>query len=102
MPKNHYEKSWRLRKADAVVDGKIRGAKLIVLSKSTTRSTCYRPAQKLIQLEVDEKLKETDDYVDKERDEVNNDEVLADKGFPFDIVYLKFQYYDALTSSSII
>ena len=74
---------WRLGKVNEVVvgkDGKIQGSKVIIVPKSGTRSTCYRPVQKLIQFEIDYKLRETDGDkdVDNERDEIKDDEVMAD------------------------
>ena len=78
MPRNQ----WQSQKADEVVvgkDGKLRGAKLVAVSKSETRTTYYRPVQKLIEFEIDYKVKETDDHVENECDEVNDDEVVADK-----------------------
>ena len=60
----------------------IRGAKLVVISKSGNRNTCHRPIRKLVHLEIDYKSKES---VDKEKDEVNEDEVEADKGHKSDV-----------------
>lgn len=60
----------------------IRGAKLVVISKSGSRNTCHRPIRKLVHLEIDYKSKES---VDEEKDEVNEDEVKADKGHKSDV-----------------
>ena len=60
----------------------MRGAKLVVVSKSGSRSICYRPIKKLVHFEIDYKSKES---AVKEKDEVKKDEVEADKGHKSDI-----------------
>ena len=76
---------WPLGKVKELIVGKIgniRGAKLVVESKSGSRSTCYGPIKKLFYFETDYKSKES---ADKEKDEVKEDEVEADKGHTSDI-----------------
>ena len=64
----YVNKSWQLGKVNQVVvgkDGKIIRAKVIVVSKSGTRCTFYRPVLKLIQFEIKNILNKTDIHVDK-------------------------------------
>ena len=63
-------------------NGNIRRAKLVVVSKSGSRNTCYCPIQKLVHFKIDYKSEE---LTDKEKDEINKNEVEADKGHKSDI-----------------
>ena len=79
IPRNQ----WPLGKVEELIIGQdvnIRRAKLAAVSGS--RSTCYCPIKKLVHFEIDYKSKES---ADKEKDEVNEDEVDADKGHKSDI-----------------
>ncbi|XP_047146189.1 uncharacterized protein LOC124819048 [Hydra vulgaris] len=54
---------WRMGKVLELIrgaDGKVRGARLQVLSKEGIRTTCFRPIQKLIPFEITNKLNETE------------------------------------------
>ena len=80
IPRNQ----WRLGKVEELIiskDGNIRGAKLVVVSKSRSRSICYCPIKKFIlRLFTNQKNRQI-----KRKMEVNEDKVEADKGHNSDI-----------------
>ena len=55
---------------------------MVVVSKSGSRSTCYRPIQKLVHFEINYKSKES---AGEEKHDANNEEMEPDKKHKSDI-----------------
>ena len=73
---------WRMGRVLQLVkgrDGKVRGAKLKVLSKAWKPSSVHRPVQRLIPFEIQEKSVVNDENeVNTEEDSVNEEEILPE------------------------